>query len=436
MSYTIAIVGRPNVGKSTFFNRLIGERKAIVDDISGVTRDRHYGVSDWNGKEFNVIDTGGFVPSSNDVFEAAIRDQVQIAIEEADAIIFVVDVTTGVTDLDDAVAELLRRSKKPVFIAVNKVDNQKRAMDSAEFYSLGFEELHNISAISGSGTGDLLDAIAKKMPDPSDEESEEDDIPKFAILGQPNVGKSSLLNALLGEERNVVTDIAGTTRDTTHSHFNKFGNDILLIDTAGIRKKSKVHEDIEFYSVIRAIKAIDDCDIAILMIDAQQGVEMQDLKILNLAQKKRRGVVIVANKWDLVDKSTNTAKRFEEDILRRIEPNNDVPIVFISVLEKQRVLKVLDMAMQVYKNKKRRIPTSKLNEVMQKAIERNHPPTYRGNYVNIKYVTQLPTRSPQFAFFCNHPKQVKQPYRQYLENQLRESFDFTGVPIDVFMREK
>jgi len=436
MSYTIAIVGRPNVGKSTFFNRLIGERKAIVDDISGVTRDRHYGVSDWNGKEFNVIDTGGFVPSSNDVFEAAIRDQVQIAIEEADAIIFVVDVTTGVTDLDDAVAELLRRSKKPVFIAVNKVDNQKRAMDSAEFYSLGFEELHNISAISGSGTGDLLDAIAKKMPDPSDEESEEDDIPKFAILGQPNVGKSSLLNALLGEERNVVTDIAGTTRDTTHSHFNKFGNDLLLIDTAGIRKKSKVHEDIEFYSVIRAIKAIDDCDIAILMIDAQQGVEMQDLKILNLAQKKRRGVVIVANKWDLVDKSTNTAKRFEEDILRRIEPNNDVPIVFISVLEKQRVLKVLDMAMQVYKNKKRRIPTSKLNEVMQKAIERNHPPTYRGNYVNIKYVTQLPTRSPQFAFFCNHPKQVKQPYRQYLENQLRESFDFTGVPIDVFMREK
>ncbi len=435
MSYTVAIVGRPNVGKSTFFNRLIGQRKAIVDDQSGVTRDRHYGESDWNGKEFHVIDTGGFVPNSTDVFESAIRSQVQIAIDEADAIIFLVDVLTGITDLDDAVAELLRRTNKPIYVAVNKVDNNKREVDSTEFYALGFENLFPISAISGSGSGELLDAIAADIPD--DRDALEDlDIPKVAIVGQPNVGKSSLLNALMDEERNVVTDIAGTTRDTIHTRFNKFGQDLLLIDTAGIRKKKKVQEDIEFYSVIRAIKAIDESDIVVLMIDAKNGIEMQDLKILNLAQKKRRGIVIVVNKWDTVEKDTHTAKKYEDEIRQRIAPHDDVPIVFISVHEKQRVLKVLDAINLVNENKNRRIPTSKLNEVMLKAIERYHPPTYRGNYIKIKYVTQLPTRSPQFAFFANHPKQVKQPYKQYLENQLRDNFDFTGATVDVFMREK
>lgn len=435
MSFTVAIVGRPNVGKSTLFNRLIGERKAIVDDQSGVTRDRHYGVSDWNGKEFNVIDTGGFVANSDDIFESAIRRQVEIAIDEADAIVYVVDVLTGITDLDDAVAAMLRKVQKPIFVAVNKVDNHKREIDAAEFYSLGFEHLYNISSLSGSGTGELLDAIADIVPD---EHIDDDlkDIPKIAILGQPNVGKSSLLNALLGEERNVVTDIAGTTRDTIDTRFTKFEKDILLIDTAGIRKKKKVHEDIEFYSVLRAIRAIDECDVVLLMIDAAMGLEMQDIKILNLAQKKRRGVVILVNKWDLLQKESNTAKIYKEDILQRIAPNNDIPVLFISVLEKQRVLKALDLALEVYQNRSKRISTSKLNEVMQKAIEKNHPPTYRGNYVKINYVTQLPTRTPQFAFFSNHPKQVKQPYKQYLENQIREHFDFTGVPIDVFMRKK
>lgn len=435
MSFTVAIVGRPNVGKSTLFNRLIGERKAIVDDQSGVTRDRHYGVSDWNGKEFNVIDTGGFVVNSDDVFEAAIRIQVELAIEEADAILFVVDVLTGITDLDDAVTSMLRKIDKPVFVVVNKVDNSKREVDATEFYSLGFERLFNISSISGSGTGELLDALATEIPE-DEEDREEEDIPKIAIVGQPNVGKSSLLNALLGEERNVVTDIAGTTRDTIHTHFNKFEKDLLLIDTAGIRKKKKVQEDIEFYSVLRAIKAIDECDVILLMIDATQGIEMQDIKILNIAQKKKRGVVILVNKWDLLDKETNTAKHFEEEILKRIAPNNDVPVVFISVLEKQRVLKALEVTLDVYENRARRIPTSRLNEVLQEAVERNHPPTYRGNYVKLNYITQLHTKSPQFAVFSNHPKQVKQPYKQYLENQLRKNFNFTGATIDIYMRQK
>lgn len=435
MSFTVAIVGRPNVGKSTFFNRLIGERKAIVDDQSGVTRDRHYGVSDWNGKEFNVIDTGGFVPNSDDIFEKAIRAQVELAIEEADAIVYVVDVLTGITDLDDAVASMLRKIDKPVFLVVNKVDNPKRELDAAEFYGLGFETLYNLSAISGSGTGELLDDIAAIIPD-EDAEVTEDKVPRIAIVGQPNAGKSSLVNALLGEERNVVTEIAGTTRDTIHSRFQKFDKDLLLIDTAGIRKKKKVHEDIEFYSVLRAIRAIDDCDIVMLMVDASLGIEMQDIKILNLAQKKRRGIVIVVNKWDLVEKDTNTAKKFKDTILERIAPDNDVPVVFVSVLEKQRVLKALDVALEVYENRSKRISTSKLNEVMLKAIERYHPPTYRGHYIKINYVTQLPTRSPQFAFFCNHPKHVKQPYKNYLENQLRKEFNFHGVPIDIFMRQK
>lgn len=435
MSFTVAIVGRPNVGKSTFFNRLIGARKAIVDDQSGVTRDRHYGVSDWNGKEFNVIDTGGFVPNSDDIFEKAIRAQVELAIDEADAIVYVVDVLTGITDLDDAVAGMLRKVDKPVFLVVNKVDNAKRELDATEFYGLGFEKLYNLSAISGSGTGELLDDLAAIIPD-DDAEVVEDKVPRIAIVGQPNAGKSSLVNALLGEERNVVTEIAGTTRDTIHSRFQKFDKDLLLIDTAGIRKKKKVHEDIEFYSVLRAIRSIDDCDIVMLMIDASLGIEMQDIKILNLAQKKRRGIVIVVNKWDLIEKDTNTAKKFRDTILERIAPDNDVPVVFVSVLEKQRVLKALDVALDVYENRSRRISTSKLNDVMLKAIERYHPPTYRGHYIKINYVTQLPTRSPQFAFFCNHPKHVKQPYKNYLENQLRKEFNFHGVPIDVFMRQK
>lgn len=435
MSYTVAIVGRPNVGKSTLFNRLIGERKAIVDDQSGVTRDRHYGESDWNGKTFNVIDTGGFVPNSDDVFEKAIREQVQIAIDEADAIIFVVDVLTGITDLDDAVAHLLRKTGKPVFLAVNKVDNQKRQIDAAEFYGLGFENQFNISSISGSGSGEILDALVAHIP--LDEDGDEENrIPRIAIIGQPNVGKSSLTNALLDEERNVVTDIAGTTRDSIHTHYTKFDKDLILIDTAGVRKKSKVHENLEFYSVIRAIKAIDDSDIVLLMIDAQFGMEMQDLKLYGLARKKKRGVVVVVNKWDLIDKSTNTARDFEANIRERLAPDNDVPVVFVSVHEKQRVLKALDKAMEVYENRSKRIPTSELNEIMLEAISKNRPPSYHGSYIQIKYVTQLPTDRPQFAFFCNHPKYVKQPYKNYLENQLREHFDFTGVPIDIFMREK
>lgn len=435
MSFTVAIIGRPNVGKSTLFNRLIGARKAIVDDQSGVTRDRHYGVTDWSGKEFSIIDTGGFVANSDDVFELAIREQVLLAIDEADAIVYVVDVQTGITDLDDSVAAMLRKVKKPLFVAVNKVDNYKLQADATEFYSLGFDQLFSISSISGSGTGELLDAIAEIIPEDIQNESLKD-IPKIAIIGQPNVGKSSLLNALLGEERNVVTDIAGTTRDTINTRFTKFGKDLLLIDTAGIRKKNKVHEDVEFYSVLRAINAIDESDVVLLMIDATMGLEMQDIKILNLAQKKKRGVVILVNKWDLLKKETNSASVHKEDILERIAPNNDIPVLFISVLEKQRVLKALDIALEVYNNKFKRISTSKLNEVMRKAIEKNHPPTYRGNHIKINYVTQLPTNSPQFAFFSNHPKHVKQPYRQYLENQIRHHFDFTGVPIDIYMRKK
>lgn len=435
MSYTVAIVGRPNVGKSTLFNRLIGARKAIVDDQSGVTRDRHYGVSEWNGKEFNVIDTGGFVANSTDIFESAIRAQVELAIDECDAIIYVVDVLTGITDLDDSVAEMLRKQTKPVLVAVNKVDNQKRALDATEFYSLGFEHLYNISSISGSGTGELLDALTDLMPDET-EEIVEPGVPKIAIVGQPNVGKSSFVNALLGQERNVVTDIAGTTRDTINTRYTKYDHDIILVDTAGIRKKKKVHEDVEFYSVMRAISAIDQCDVALLMIDAGLGLEMQDIKILNLAQKKKKGVVILVNKWDTLIKDTNTAKQYEDDILQRISPNNDVPVLFISALEKQRILQALDTAVDVYHNRLRRVPTSKLNEVILKAIERNHPPSYRGNHIQIKYATQLHTGSPQFAFFANHPKQVKQPYKQYLENQLRKAFNFKGAPMDIYMRKK
>ncbi len=434
MGFTVAIVGRPNVGKSTFFNRLIGERKAIVDNQSGVTRDRHYGVSDWNGRQFNVIDTGGFVPNSDALFEKAIRSQVNIAIEEADAIVFMCDVTTGITDLDDEVAAKLRRTDKPVFLAVNKVDNHKRSLDATEFYSMGFEKTYFISSATGSGNGELLDALAAIIP--KDESIEESTVPKLAIVGQPNVGKSSLLNALLGEERNVVTEIAGTTRDTIHTPYNKFGRELLLIDTAGIRRKNKVHKDLEFYSVIRAINAIDEADVCLLMIDASRGVEMQDLKIYQTAYARRKAIVVVINKWDLVEKETNTARDYEKEVRERLRPFNDVPIVFVSVHDKQRVLKALDAAILAYDNRKRRVPTAKLNEVMQKAIERQSPPAHRGAFIKIKYITQLPTQTPQFAFFCNYPQHIKQPYRNYLENQIRANFDFTGSPIDVYMRKK
>lgn len=574
MSFTIAIVGRPNVGKSTLYNRLIGKREAIVDNISGVTRDRNYGESHWNGKRFNVIDTGGFVARSEDVFEKAIREQVQIAMEEASLIVFMVDVTTGITDLDSDMTKILRRSPKKVFLAVNKVDNNQRLLESAEFYGLGFDELFAIASISGSGTGDLLDAIAEHIPEserisneeaqalddaeyegedegnedgyfypdiiPSsaaalalekdelednfeydfgdmydielddseqdndskndaelnnetlrqqeleendqfeddddwDEEDgydeEEDDIlpqakkttpktqtktanseeatnkpnrgaskadyiPRFAIIGQPNVGKSSLLNALVGEPRNIVTNIAGTTRDSTHTHYKMYGKEFILVDTAGIRKKAKVHENLEFYSVMRAIKAMDDADVCLLMVDAKSGIEQQDLNIFRLAVKKRKGIVVLVNKWDLVNKETNTARDYTENIKRVLAPFSDVPIIFISATEKQRIFKVIETALDVHQRRDQRIATNKLNETMLAAVERYHPPAVRGNYIRIKYVTQLPTRNPSFAFFANHPEDIKQPYRNYLENQLRLNFNFTGIPLSIYFRQK
>lgn len=437
MSFTVAITGRPNVGKSTFFNRLLEQRKAIVDDVSGVTRDRQYGVAEWTGKSFNLIDTGGFVPQSEDVFEKEIRKQVHIAIDEANAIIFMVDAATGITNLDEAMADMLRKSVKPVFLVVNKVDNHNRLLEASEFYSLGFENIFFLSSISGSGTGELLDAIVSLMPDEKQEEiSGAESIPKFAIIGQPNVGKSSLLNALIGKERTIVSDIAGTTRDTIHTHYNLFNKEFMLIDTAGIRRKTKVHEDLEFYSVIRAIKAMDEADVCLLLLDAGKGITAQDLSIFSLAAKKGKGIVVLVNKWDLADKETNTARDYEKELKKRFAPFSDVPILFISVIEKQRIFKSIESALQVFENKHKKISTSKLNDVMQKAIESYHPPVVRGNAIKIKYVTQLPTNTPSFAFFCNYPDDIKAPYRNYLENKLREHFDFTGVPVRLFFRKK
>ena len=436
MSQVVAIVGRPNVGKSTLFNRMIGERKAIIDDISGVTRDRIYGYSEWNGRKFTVIDTGGFVQNSDDVFEAAIRLQVQIALEEAQAIIFCTDVTTGITDYDEDVARMLRKTDKPVFLAVNKVDNSQRQLIANEFWSLGFENTIFISAITGSGTGELLDAITEILPKEDRPEFEED-VPKFAIVGQPNVGKSSLTNALMGEERNIVTDIPGTTRDALYSKYDKFDKKFYLIDTAGIRKKSRVHEDLEFYSVIRAVKAIEEADVCFLMIDASVGIESQDMSIFSLILRRKRGVVILVNKWDLLtNKETNTAKEFEQRLKEKIAPFTDVPVVFISVLDKQRIFKAIDVGIQVYQNRKTKIKTSKLNEVMLDVIEKVPPPAHRGKILKIKYVTQLPIYYPSFAFFCNNPKYIKPSYKNYLENQLRKNFKLSGVPINIFFREK
>jgi GTP-binding protein len=435
--FTVAIVGRPNVGKSTFFNRLLGERKAIVDDESGVTRDRQYGVSDWNGKTFNLIDTGGFVPQSEDVFEREIKKQVLIAVEEAHALVFIVDAATGITDLDVAMADVLRRTSKPVFLAVNKVDNHTRLLEATEFYGLGFEDIFFISAMTGTGTGEVLDAVTALISDEKSEETSEiAALPKIAIMGQPNVGKSSLLNTLIGQERTIVSDIAGTTRDTIHTHYKLFQKEFILIDTAGIRRKAKVHEDLEFYSVIRAIKAMDEADVCLLMLDAQKGITAQDLSIFAMAVKKGKGIVVLVNKWDLISKETNTAKDFENTLKERLAPFTDIPILFISAKEKTRIFKVIETALEVYENRKKVIPTSQLNEVMLKAIEAYRPPVVRGNAVKIKYITQLPTHVPSFAFFTNHPDEIKEPYKNYLENQLRQKFKFTGVPVRIFFRKK
>lgn len=437
MSYTVAIVGRPNVGKSTFFNRLLEQRKAIVDDISGVTRDRQYGVADWNGKNFNLIDTGGFVPQSDDIFEVEIRKQVKIAIDEANAIIFMVDVATGITDLDEAMADLLRRSSKPVFVVVNKVDNGTRELEATEFYSLGFENTFFVSSISGSGTGDLLDGVAANITDEEGQESTLDsELPKFAIIGQPNVGKSSLLNALVGEERTIVSNIAGTTRDTIHTHYKLFQKEFMLIDTAGIRKKSKEKDDLEFYSIIRAIKAMDEADVCLLVIDAHKGITAQDITIFSLAARKGKGIVMLVNKWDLIEKETNTARDYEKLLKQKMAPFNDVPILFISVTEKTRIFKAIETGLAVFENRQRKVSTSTLNEVMLKAIESYHAPVVRGHSIKIKFVTQLPTPVPSFAFFTNFPDDIKMPYKNYLENQLRSNFDFKGVPIRIFFRKK
>ena len=437
MSFTVAIVGRPNVGKSTLFNRLLEQRKAIVDDVSGVTRDRQYGVADWNGKTFNVIDTGGFVHGSEDMFEKEIAKQVLVAVEEAQAIIFLVDAATGLTDLDDAMAAVLRKSTKPVFLTVNKVDNNDRLLEASEFYSLGMEPVFFIAAASGSGTGELLDAITELITDDHSAQSEElAALPKFAIIGQPNTGKSSLLNAVIGQERTIVSNVAGTTRDTIHTHYNLFQKEFVLIDTAGIRRKSKVHEDLEFYSVIRAIKAMDEADVCLLLLDAEKGITAQDLSIFSLASKKGKGIVMLVNKWDLVAKQTNTAVTYEKELKKRLAPFSDVPILFISALEKTRIFKAIETALQVYESLKRKVSTSKLNDVIGKAIEAYHPPVVRGHPIKIKFITQLPTVTPSFAFFCNFPEDIKTPYRNYLENQLREQFDFTGVPIRIYFRKK
>ena len=436
MSSIVAIVGRPNVGKSTLFNRLVQRREAIVDSVSGVTRDRHYGKSDWNGKEFSVIDTGGYIVGSDDIFEVEIRKQVQLAIEESDIIVFVVDVEDGITPMDAEVAKILRKVKKPIFIAVNKVDNAMRVSDAVEFYNLGLGDYHTISSINGSGTGDILDAIVAKMPEPEEVDLEKEELPRFAVVGRPNAGKSSFINALIGEDRNIVTNIAGTTRDSIDTKYNRFGFDFNLVDTAGIRKKSKVKEDLEFYSVMRAVRTIEYSDVVILMVDATRGFESQDQNIFWLADKNRKGVIILINKWDLVEKETNTMRDFEAQVRRQIAPFTDVPIIFTSVLTKQRLLKAIETAVEVFENRKRRISTSKLNETMLEIVQQNSPPATKGKFVKIKYCMQLPTPTPQFAFFSNLPQYVKDPYKRYVENQLREHYNFSGVPITIYFRQK
>jgi GTP-binding protein len=434
MSNIVAIVGRPNVGKSTFFNRLIKRREAIVDAVSGVTRDRHYGKSDWNGREFSLIDTGGYVLGSDDVFEAEIDKQVELAIDEADAIIFMVDVEDGVTGMDEDVAKLLRKVNKPVFLVVNKVDNGTRAKDAVEFYSLGLGEYYTVASINGSGTGELLDALVEALPEK--EEVVEDELPRFAVVGRPNAGKSSFINALIGKDRYIVTDIAGTTRDSIDTKYDRFGFEFNLVDTAGIRRKSKVKEDLEFYSVMRSVRAIEHADVCLIVLDATRGFDGQVQNIFWLAERNRKGIVILVNKWDLVEKDHKSVKEYEKIIKQQMEPFTDVPVIFISVLTKQRIFKAIETAVEVYQNRAKKIKTSKLNEVLLPIIENYPPPAYKAKYVKIKYIMQLPTPQPQFAFFCNLPQYVKDPYKRFLENKLREHFDFTGVPISVYMRKK
>ena len=434
MSAIVAIVGRPNVGKSTFFNRLIKRREAIVDAVSGVTRDRHYGKTDWNGISFSVIDTGGYLAGGDDSFEKEINKQVALAIDEADAIIFMVNVEEGLTGMDESVAELLRKCRKPILVAVNKVDSNNRRNDMHEFYALGFEHLYALSSVNGSGTGELLDDLVALLP--VKEQQEENTLPRFAVVGRPNAGKSSFINALIGEDRYIVTDIAGTTRDAIDTKYNRFGFEFNLVDTAGIRRKAKVKEDLEFYSVMRSIRAIEHSDVCILMLDATRGFESQDANIFWLAQRNRKGIVILVNKWDLVEKENNTAKQYEAAIRKEIEPFTDVPILFVSALNKQRIYKAIETAVAVYNNRTKRIPTRKLNEVMLPIIENYTPPAVKGKYIKIKFCTQLPTPMPQFAFFANLPQYVKDPYRRFIENKLRENFDFNGVPIDVYFRQK
>ena len=432
----VAIVGRPNVGKSTLFNRLVGMRQAIVDDTAGVTRDRHYGRCEWCGREFSVVDTGGYTTNSDDVFESAIRSQVQIAIDEADLVLFMVEAATGITDYDAEIADILRRSKKPVVLCVNKVDSGEKMFDSYQFYSLGLGELYSISAANGSGTGDLLDAVVAALPEETEQEDPHAGLPRIAIVGKPNVGKSSLTNALLGQERNIVTPVAGTTRDAIETYYNKFGHEFMLVDTAGIRRKTKVHEDLEFYSVMRSIRAIEHADICILMIDATTGMEAQDMNIFNLILKNRKGCVVVVNKWDLFIKDSNTLRDYSESLKERLAPFNDIPVVFTSVVKMQRIQDVLDAATQVYANYSQKIPTARLNEALLPVIEETPPPAWKGKYVKVKYITQLPTSFPAFAFFCNLPQYIKDPYKRFLENQLRKHFNLTGCPVQIYCRQK
>ncbi len=435
MPNIVAIVGRPNVGKSTLFNRLISQKKAIMDDESGVTRDRHYGYTEWTGKHFVVIDTGGYVKNSDDIFEEAIRDQVELAIEEANVILFVVDVDAGLTDLDKEFAQVLRRTEKPVYIVANKSDTPLHGHGSAEFYALGIDNIHSVSAANGSGTGDLLDDVITHFQEDGEEDPEEN-IPRIAILGRPNVGKSSMVNALLGKERSIVTDLAGTTRDSIDARYNMFDKEFILTDTAGIRKKKKVKEDIEFYSVLRSIRALEHADVCMIMIDATLGIESQDLNLVQLALKNKKGIVVLVNKWDLVEKDTHTAKEFEKAIKEKLAPNHFIPVLFISAIEKQRIFKSVEKAIDIYENYSNKISTSKLNEFLLPEIENYPPPAIKGKYIKIKYITQLPTHSPTFAFFCNHPQYIKAPYVRFLENKLRTHFNFEGVPVKLVFRKK
>jgi len=436
MGNIVAIVGRPNVGKSTLFNRLLSERKAIVDDFSGVTRDRHYGKVEWGGRDFTLIDTGGYVSESEDLFEKSIREQVKIALDEADIVLFMVDAGEGIVQLDIDFAEILRRSKKPILMVVNKVDNHNRLMDSNEFYNLGFPDLLTIASISGSGTGDLLDEIVSRLGPDDSQMEDHSALPKLAVVGRPNVGKSSLINALLGVERNIVTDIAGTTRDSIHSHYNHFGKEFIIVDTAGVRRKSRVKEDIEFYSVMRSIKAIENCDVCVLVLDATLGFDSQDMNLIHLAVKNGRGVLILINKWDLVEKDTQTAKQFEIDIRAKLKPFDDIPMVFTSAINKQRIFKAVETALQVNENRMRRIPTHEFNTVLQEIIEAYPPPSLKGKFVKIKYGTQLPGYYPKFALFCNLPQYIGDSYKRYLENNIRKRYEFSGVPIQIFFRKK